>query len=217
MKHYYKRKLPHIIVDGYAYFVTSRLKDSLPKSVFEILKNEYDNSLRKISTYNAQDYKAQQYKQLKSEYFLKYDTALEQYKKSPQWLADENIAKLVKETLIYRDDKDYKLIAFTIMPNHIHIVFIPQFEKLTVNSEYNDKYPIGGLMGSIKKYIALNANKILNRRGSFWQDENYDHVIRNSNELSKVVKYVLQNPVKAGLAETPDKFKWNYINPNYIK
>ena len=71
-------------------------------------------------------------------------------------------------------------------------------------------------MQDIKKFTAREANKVLDRKGKFWQHESYDHVVRDQKELREIVKYILNNPVKAGLCEDIDKWKWNYFNPKYF-
>ncbi len=54
-------------------------------------------------------------------------------------------------------------------------------------------------MNSWKSYTARMANRILGRTGAFWQREYYDRLIRNENEFERAVRYVLENPVRAGL------------------
>jgi hypothetical protein len=54
-------------------------------------------------------------------------------------------------------------------------------------------------MHSLKRFTARRCNEILGRRGSFWQDESYDHCVRGEDELSRIIEYVELNPVKAGL------------------
>jgi len=53
---------------------------------------------------------------------------------------------------------------------------------------------------------------VLNRSGTFWQHESYDHVVRGDKELIRIAEYVLNNPVKAGLCERWEDWKWNYCN-----
>jgi putative transposase len=54
------------------------------------------------------------------------------------------------------------------------------------------------------------SNKLLKRKGIFWQHESYDHVVRDQDECSRIIRYVLENPVKAGLAGSAGEWKWNY-------
>ena len=124
------------------------------------------------------------------------------------------------------------------MPNHIHFVIKPLVGQLDKLSELSDNkrygqlnklpyipkigraqpspYILGDIMESLKRYTALECNNLLSRHGSFWQHENYDHVVRNQKELVRIVKYILSNPVKAGLCNTLEEWKWNYFNPKLI-
>jgi REP element-mobilizing transposase RayT len=128
-------------------------------------------------------------------------------------LADPRIASIVAESIRHRDGKDYDLIAYTIMPNHVHIVYgIGQYDLL---ERPPDAGPLSGMqvsniMMSLKRHTALEANKLLGRRGSFWQDESYDHVVRDGEDLAQIIAYVLDNPVKAGLVERRKDWKWSF-------
>ena len=61
-----------------------------------------------------------------------------------------------------------------------------------------------------KGYTAHKANRLLGRKGAFWQQESYDHVVRDANEWQRIVTYVLNNPVKAGLVDRWEKWQWSY-------
>jgi len=65
-------------------------------------------------------------------------------------------------------------------------------------------------MSSLKGPTAREANLVLGRSGAFWQHENYDHVVRDEAELNRIVAYVLDNPVRAGLAQSCEEWKWSY-------
>lgn len=88
------------------------------------------------------------------------------------------------------------------MLNHIHLV-CPPLEKLT-----GTYFSLTEILHSLKRHTASEANKILQRNGTFWQDESYDHFIRDDAELDRVVKYVLYNPVKASLVKEQTNWKW---------
>ncbi len=66
------------------------------------------------------------------------------------------------------------------------------------------------IMHNIKRNSANHANKTLGRTGSFWQHENYDHFARDEAELERIIKYVLYNPVKAGLVKEQEDWEWSY-------
>lgn len=122
--------------------------------------------------------------------------------KGPRWLEKKEIAEIVKRDLHYYDGKDYQLLAYCIMPNHVHMVLVIM----------NHDKPFYAILQSLKRHSAREANKTLNRVGNpFWHEESYDHVVRNSDELNRVIRYVLDNPVKAGLVKNWDDWKYNYF------
>lgn len=228
-KTYYHRNLPHYQPLGYTYFVTFRLYDSLPIKVVEKLKTEYKIHLETISAYSCESEKRNKYSEGKWNYFVKFDSNLDLYSNN-NWLKDERIAKLVYDSILYRDNKEYELIGFTIMPNHIHMVFslveqtncslykkttklIVEQADCTFENEKDKEqtdYSLYKVMQSLKWYTAKESNKILKRNGQFWQHESYDHVVRNEEELNRIIKYVLNNPVKAELVEKLEDWEWNY-------
>ena len=65
-------------------------------------------------------------------------------------------------------------------------------------------------MHSLKGRTGRQANLVLGRCGSFWQHENYDHAVRDEAELGRVIAYVLDNPVMAGLAQAHGAWEWSY-------
>ena len=93
------------------------------------------------------------------------------------------------------------------MPNHVHFV---------ANLPLHFSTPFHALMHHFKGRTAYTANRLLNRRGAFWQSESYDHVVRDSAELSRIVTYVLQNPVKARLVSDWQDWPFSYLSPDFI-
>ncbi len=65
-------------------------------------------------------------------------------------------------------------------------------------------------MHSLKRYVASEANQLLGREGTFWQHENYDHVVRDEGEWRRIVKYVINNPVAAGLVKQWEDWEWTF-------
>jgi len=122
----------------------------------------------------------------------------------PTWLADARVADLVAEALQYRNGKNYRLDAYSIMPNHVHSVFMPLARNHLPK-------PLASIMHSLKRNTARRANLLLNRSGAFWEHESFDHYIRNGAEWKRIVKYVLENPVKAGLVKSWKDWPWNYF------
>ena len=87
------------------------------------------------------------------------------------------------------------------MSNHVHILFTQREDSRTIHET----------MRSLKWYTAREANKILKMSGNFWQGESYDHIVRDEKEYYRIIKYILNNPVRAGLAEKLEDWKYTYL------
>lgn len=192
---YYRRRLPHIQIAGSTYFVTFRLMDSLPKVALEKLTEETAR-IKKLPNDEAELEHRR--------WFEKFDNYLDRILSGQEYLKNEQIADLVAESIHYRDGKVYELCAFCIMPNHVHSVFMPLEKGKDVF------YSLTEILQSLKRFTARQSNLILGRSGAFWQDESYDHIVRDQAELERIIKYVLNNPVKAGLVDDWTKWKWSY-------
>ncbi|MCX6151737.1 MAG: hypothetical protein NTX22_14535 [Ignavibacteriales bacterium] len=236
---YYRRNLPHYQPADYSFFVTFRLTNSLPLHIIKKLKVEQGIKLKQISAINDKKVKYQTYKDYQINYFEEFDSWLDKYKASPKWLGIKEAADIVKEAIHYRDEKDYELIVYTVMPNHVHIVFTPIVVRIAdslIEKKENilkdnpplpyeidgfgrnsvSTYIVTKILQDLKKFTAVNCNKLLNRSGSFWQHESYDHVVRDEKELKRIVEYVLNNPVKAGLCEKWEDWKYSYCNFKFL-
>ena len=90
-----------------------------------------------------------------------------------------------------------------VMPDHVHMIVTPMtdYERMRI-------FPLRQIMHTIKSYSAHEINKRLGRRGPIWQDESFDHVLRSSESLDAKIAYVLANPVRRGLVNTPNEYSW---------
>jgi REP element-mobilizing transposase RayT len=123
------------------------------------------------------------------------------------WLNNPQISQMVTESIAFFEGTRYVTHVFCIMPNHIHWLLKPNYEKLPENES-----ALVSVMHSIKSFTAHRANKILNRTGHFWSKEYYDHRVRSSEELEKLVFYILENPVKAGLCKIWEEWPWTFCS-----
>lgn len=214
---YFRRRLPHFQPENASFFVTFRLIGSLPPDVMLRLKAEQQAAKKQIATLAKQGNEEEYNKALADQqkrYFGKFDEWLDKAVGGERWLSDERIAQLVYDAILYRDGEQYNLICFTIMPNHVHMVFSPLITAQPGKAHHkgkSGKYLLSPIMESLKKYTAGEANNMLGRSGAFWQHESYDRVVRDGNELQRIIKYVLNNPVKAGLTDRPELWKWSYV------
>lgn len=208
MKNIYTRHLPHIQPPGGIIFVTFRLSNSLPKKVIEQLKFDYIIIL-KLSENNK---KQNREKEIKIKKLIdRYDQHLHKTQTGPFYLRKKEIAELVSDSIKYNDGKQYDLISFCVMPNHVHMLFQP----LEISQE---KYvPISKITHSIKSYTANCANNFLNRKGQFWDHESFDRYSRNDEDTIRIIKYILDNPVEAGLVSKREEWQWSYVKSEYEK
>lgn len=185
---FYRRNLPHWQPEQAEYFVTFRLTNSLPAIAIERLNDE-----RKILQKSGKSIS-----EVKRRIFAKYENLLDKAESGPTWLKNRKVAQIVCESIHHRDQNEYDLYAYCVMPNHIHLVF-----KLLNNSKIIEgvKYPVTKLLQGLKKYTAHECNKVLDRTGQFWQHESFDRVVRDTDELENTIRYVLHNPVKAKLVK----------------
>ena len=66
------------------------------------------------------------------------------------------------------------------------------------------------IMRWLKGSTARRANRLLERTGRpFWQDESYDHWVRDSAELRRITRYIEWNPVRAGFVTSPELWPWS--------
>jgi putative transposase len=201
----YERSLPHIQPPGATLFVTFRLAGSIPQDVLERLKAQAEeNEQAIISNANPAGQDDLLYEERKKQ-FGRWDQYLDQASQGPFWLRQPQIAEIMLEALHFRDGDVYDLDAFTVMPNHVNVLFRP-LEKS--DEVYHAQQTI---MHSLKRHTARQANKVLQREGAFWQHESYDHVVRSQKELERIIAYILNNPVKAGLVEEWHEWPWTWL------
>lgn len=232
-KPFYRRNLPHIQPPGATFFVTFHLAGSLPRSILQQWTAEKSRLLNlKSNSHSVPDERMafeqeQKYDQWKRQWFRKIEKTLDNAQSGPVWLKDREIAKEVADSIHYLNKKVYRLDAYCIMANHVHIVFTPlplqpsdiaqtlrlrTHDAQTKSLCYNT---LSSIMRSLKGYTARKANQRLGRSGAFWQHESYDHCVRNSNEWQRIMTYVLNNPVKAGLVDNWEKWEWSYCRSEF--
>lgn len=191
-REFYKRSLPHFQPKGACIFVTFRLAGSLPREVIDLIQRTVH------SIGDDADAKTRQ-----RAAFLLYEKNLDSGSTGPLWLRDARVADLIAHRIKERNDKEYALDVFCIMANHVHMVLWPK-------ESAQGYFSLAEILKSIKGFTARGANLLLERTGAFWAPESYDHVVRNEQEWHRTMKYVLCNPVKAGLVDDWTKWPWSF-------
>jgi putative transposase len=128
--------------------------------------------------------------------FAEQDRLLDRAASGPAWLREAAIAACVVHCIRDGEGREYDLKAFVVMPNHVHLLITPGIELARITRR-------------IKGGSARRANSILGRTGqAFWQDESFDHWVRDAREFERLKSYIERNPVKAGLVDAPEQ--WPY-------
>lgn len=165
--------LPHFDAGEAFQSITFRLFDSMPQTLLEEWRGELANE---------EDFEDR----------LRY--RIEAYLDSGYgacFLADDRIANLTQSALLYFDGERYRLSAWVIMPNHVHLLAAPC-----------SGYSLSSIMHSLKSFTAQHANRTLGRKGRFWFEDYFDRYIRNAQHFENAVGYIESNPVRAGLVKS---------------
>ncbi|MGD9631194.1 MAG: transposase [Pyrinomonadaceae bacterium] len=172
--------IPHVDPGEVTQFITFRLADSMPQAVLKKWRDDLKNGeitdaglRQRIETYLDQNY-------------------------GKRWLSDDRIASLVQNAILHLDGMRYRLIAWVIMPNHVHILI-----------QTLPGYSVSEIMHSLKSYTSHEANKVIGRQGNFWYKEYFDLYIRDGKHFRSVVRYIEENPVKARLCKNPEDWKYS--------
>jgi putative transposase len=131
--------------------------------------------------------------------FLLLDQQLDVATSGPMFLKDPRVAAAVEETLFLAGEKWelFDLFAWVVMSNHMHVLLQPHKSLQEITR-------------AVKNTSARDANAILGRTGHpFWQTESFDHWVRNGRQFDSIVRYIEENPVKAGLVERAEMWPWS--------
>jgi REP element-mobilizing transposase RayT len=178
--------IPHFDQDHLIQLVTFRLYDAVPEELIEQWKKELSWA-EKLSASDPRE--------------VTLRKRIDKYEDAGHgecWLINEQVAALVEQTLLHFDGERCRIIAWCIMPNHVHVIV-----------EIQEGFSLSCLMHSWKSYIAHKANILLNRSGKFWFREYHDRYIRDAEHLANSVEYVENNPVKAHLVNTKEEWRWS--------
>lgn len=211
MKQFYRHYLPHWQPPGATIFITYRLFGSLPKEVLLRLAEE-KQCLEKEPPRVGESRRDRALRDSKRLFALA-DNELDGAPTGPQWLKRDDIASIIiiVENLFHHAGQYYRLWAFVVMPNHVHVLVEPLSDHPSLShlSENSNFVSLERITHALKSYTAKRANHILNRSGSFWQEESFDHWARDETECERIITYIENNPVKAGLVDSPEKWKWS--------
>lgn len=173
--------LPHFDGRDFVQTVTFRLADAVPERVVDQWKEE----LQWIEGLPAMDAREVELRKR----IAKYEDAGH----GKCFLRIPELADLVEGAMLHFDAERYRLLGWTVMPNHVHVIIEPL-----------GLHELEGIVHSWKSFTGLQANRRLNRSGAFWFRDYYDRFVRDHNHLLNAIRYIDNNPVKAGLVSTPN-------------
>ncbi|HYC60307.1 MAG TPA: transposase [Thermoanaerobaculia bacterium] len=175
MRPHSRGRLPHWRVDNGVYFITFRLRDSLPRELAKQLFVERDHMLRGCTT-------SVDRARLDAAFGLRLDLELDRHRGS---CVLREHAGVIADALKHFDRDRYELHAWCVMPNHVHVMM-----------HVSDGNDVPKIVHSWKSYTARAIG-----RGVIWQREYFDRVVRSPREFADTRAYIRENPAKAGLMD----------------
>jgi REP element-mobilizing transposase RayT len=226
-KQFTERHRPHIHPPDSILFVTYRFAGSIPKATVREYKarkewlaaqlTDLSNEAQESNTPEVLKW-LEQVEKFNRDWFIKFEDIMHKAHTGPTWMKDERVADAVAVSLQKLDGDAYRLDAYSVMSNHVHVVFRPFLSENTLResvdengrSIFSSEHPsLSRIMQSLKGGSSRECNRILSRAGQFWEHESFDHVVREG-KFYKTIKYVLNNPIKAGLVTQWREWRWNY-------
>jgi carbamoylphosphate synthase large subunit/REP element-mobilizing transposase RayT len=180
-----RRRLPHWEQQGATFFITFRLADAVPQKLLRQWKEELE-TWRK---FHPEPWDAS----TKYEYQKRFHDAREAWLDQGHGeciLRRPQIAATIANSLRHFDGDRYALDSFVVMPNHVHVLVRP-----------HESHSLSEILHSWKSFSAKEINKLRERSGAVWQDENYDRMVRDFAELERYRDYIKENPVAAKLGD----------------
>jgi len=176
--------LPHFDGGEIVQSITFRLADSLPQKLLERWKRE-------LAVECASEIALRR----RIEFYLDQGAG-------SCHLRNASVAAMVQNAVLYFDGARYRVSAWVVMPNHVHLLASPHVG-----------YELSSIMKSLKSFTSHEANKLLNRAGQFWQEDYFDRYVRDTEHFAKALAYIENNPVKANLCRRTED--WPYSSARF--
>lgn len=216
MSEFFQRNLPHYHLPNAAYFITFRLAGSLPVEAWKGLKEEYEQEKRLLAEkFKNSELREELYKTQKR-HFARFDKLLDHPKYGPRWLAEPRFAELVTRELHALHPEHYHLRAYCLMNNHGHLLIDQQDIPKPRPVKGKHYTALSHAMRLLKGRSGYACAALLGRKGAFWQHESYDHVVRDEKEFMRILNYIANNPVKAGLVNNWQDWPYTYIDSSLL-
>lgn len=186
----WRGRLPHRFIEGQCHFFTLRVAGAIPRK--EIPR------IRAIAkSLEATKPNSDQFHNLQRKYFHILESTLDQATGFIPF-ANSSSLYLINEELSSLSRSQLSLQRWVIMPNHLHWITYP-LSREEVES-------VREMLNSWKGRTAKLLNQQLERKGPFWQREWFDHVVRSDYRVIRIIRYIEENPVQAGLVKTKENY-----------
>jgi len=188
----YTRHLPHHVPEGAPLFLTWNLKGAMPRAAIE----EVANRRRALENQAPRPGETTEQRRIRENkmIFALADRFLDTATAGAVHLKDANAAKIVEDAILFGAVERYDLFAWCVISNHVHALLLLHWELPKVTK-------------GIKGYTAREINVLQDAPWRiFWQDESYDHWVRDEEEMQRIIQYIENNPVAAGLCQRPEEW-----------
>jgi REP element-mobilizing transposase RayT len=138
-----------------------------------------------------------------------FDRHLMKHRSSPQWLSQRSVATLVADALRQNDGRQYDLLLYCIMPNHVHCV-------IDTGRFHGEEEAAPMAITQLKRHTAHEANTLLKRTGFFWEHDHLEYPVRTSDAFSRILWDVLSDPVRSDLCRAWHEWPWSYCRPGLV-
>lgn len=187
--------LPHWDFENSVQAITFRLADSLPLDVVKRWKRELNHQLESPDSVESSKAQAELRRRI-----AEYEDA----GYGAFFLGDPDCAAIVQRQLINSHERNCKLIEWCVMPNHVHVLV-----------KLNRDTPLHEIVKRWKAVSAIEINRLLSRKGSFWMLDYHDRFIRDLDHFHNAKAYIRHNPVKAGLCAKPEDWPYSSAGINW--
>ena len=207
-----RRNLPHWDVLGHPVFITGCLHGSLSHagmSQIDVYRNQLECKQRP-DTFSVDAWEHRKHKLL----FAFIDKLLDHHSQVKHF-ENDRLAEIVVKAFLHFAGIRYSLLAFVVMPSHHHWLFLideswaEKDHAARMAQGKRKQTPREVISHSIQSYTSNECNKVLGKNGRFWQQESYDHWARDEEETHRIIRYIEDNPVSAGLTDKPEHYRWS--------
>ncbi len=170
--------LPHWRQQSVIYFATFRCADSMPRAKLARWHAEHCDWLKSHPEPHTPEDKAEYWERFPKRFHEWLDAG-----HGECLLARPDVGRLVESAMLHFAGERYTLDEFVVMPNHVHALVAPL-----------KGHSLSEILHSWKSFTANEINRKLGRRGSFWQKESFDHIVRTLAQLEWIRWYIQGNP-----------------------